>query len=690
MKNNLGSSAMFVLALSATVCVSPAIAATQYYGGYTYTYQLINGGAEAEIYKASMTPALSPTPSGSVTLPSALGGKPVTSIGHSALYSCPSLYSVTIPASVKNIGPSTFAMCTGLTAVNFAAPSSLTNVGTSAFYNCKKLPSITLPDSVVSIQNNAFNACELLTSFTLPPLVAALNDTTFSYSGLSSFTIPTNITAVGFSVFGNSTNLTSVTFTSPSQVKTIGQWAFESCDALQEIALPNTVTNIGTGAFRYCYGLSAVTLSASLTALPNELFSSCRNLSEVTIPPTVTSIGASTFSACLSLKSITIPASVTTIGVNGFYNCSAMTAVVFSASSGLTTIGSYGFDKCSAVTSVKLPGSVATIGESAFRYCSAMASIEIPASVTYLWKEAFRYCSALSSVTFYGNAPTSLGTSIYANTPALTTYVPVGSTGWGVSIPGTWQLKAIRYFVSVSFDAQGGDATPPSRNVGVGLAYGTLPGVTRSGYVFGGWFTQPNGVGAEITSSTTVTATSPHTLYAKWTVETVTVVIGGEPVTQPVSTNFMANVTQEQVDAALTVLTNRYPEITAQAVAELSSVADALGVTMELLATETNIVLFTPKLVIEEAHVANGSAAGTDFSLSFTVENGITDTAVAMQLLQQSVSKRIQVTAMSFLSDTGTLVNPTLEFVGGKCIVSFSLESPLDSAFFKIRISNSN
>lgn len=690
MKNALTSLAMLLLTLSATLRVSPATAATEYYSGYTYTYQLINSGTEAEIYKAASTAALTPLPTGNLNLPSTLGGKPVTSIGHSALYNCPSFYSITIPASVKNIGQSAFSMCTGLTTVNFASPASLTNIGTSAFYNCKKLPSLSLPDSVVSIQNNAFNACELLTSFTIPPLVTIINDTTFSYTGFSSFTIPSHITSIGSGVFGSCTNLTSVTFTAPSQVKTLGQWAFEYCDALQEIALPNSVTNVGVGMFRYCYALSSVTLPAALTALPNELFSSCRNLTEVTIPPTATSIGTSTFSACLNLKSITIPASITTIGVNGFYNCSSMTSVVFSASSGLTTISNYGFDKCSAIKSLKLPGSVTTIGESAFRYCSAMTSIEIPASVTYLWKEAFRYCSALTSVTFYGNAPTSLGTGIYYNTPALTTYVPVGSTGWGVTIPGTWQSKSIRYFVAVSFDAQGGANTPPSRNAGIGLAYGTLPEITRNNYIFGGWFTQPSGGGTEITSATTVTTTTPHTLYAKWTAETPSVVIGGETVTQTVSTNFMANVTQEQVDAAITILTNHYPEITAQQVATLNSVADAMGVTMELLATETNIVLFTPKLVIDEAQVAGGHAPDTDLSLSFTVENGITDPAVAMQLLQQSVSKRIQVTAMSSLSDTGTLVVPTIEFVDGKCIVSFSLESPLDSAFFKIKLNNSS
>lgn len=45
--------------------------------------------------------------------------------------------------------------------------------------------------------------------------------------------------------------------------------------------------------------------------------------------------------------------------------------------------------------------------------------------------------------------------------------------------------------------------------------YGALPTPTRTGYRFDGWYTSANG-GTRITSSTKVTATSDHTLYAHW------------------------------------------------------------------------------------------------------------------------------------------------------------------------------
>ena len=46
--------------------------------------------------------------------------------------------------------------------------------------------------------------------------------------------------------------------------------------------------------------------------------------------------------------------------------------------------------------------------------------------------------------------------------------------------------------------------------------YGSMPSPTRTGYTFAGWWTAASG-GTQVTSSTTVTIPSNHTLYAHWT-----------------------------------------------------------------------------------------------------------------------------------------------------------------------------
>lgn len=78
---------------------------------------------------------------------------------------------------------------------------------------------------------------------------------------------------------------------------------------------------------------------------------------------------------------------------------------------------------------------------------------------------------------------------------------------------------------TVSFDYQGGSGeTTTSKEVIQGEAYGTLPSqVFRNGYIFGGWYTQIDGQGTQITETTIFNKTYNETLYAYWIGATATV-----------------------------------------------------------------------------------------------------------------------------------------------------------------------
>ena len=92
----------------------------------------------------------------------------------------------------------------------------------------------------------------------------------------------------------------------------------------------------------------------------------------------------------------------------------------------------------------------------------------------------------------------------------------------------------------VTFDPQGGSVAPASATVTNGATYGTLPTPTRTGFIFGGWWTGTGGTGTQVTSATTVTITTAQTLYAKWTASpTYTVNFDAQDGTTPSPTSMV-------------------------------------------------------------------------------------------------------------------------------------------------------
>jgi uncharacterized repeat protein (TIGR02543 family) len=80
--------------------------------------------------------------------------------------------------------------------------------------------------------------------------------------------------------------------------------------------------------------------------------------------------------------------------------------------------------------------------------------------------------------------------------------------------------------IVVTFDAQDGTVDTETKEVTAGNTYGKLPTPIRDGATFVGWFTEKYG-GDQVMSSTKVTNSQNHTLYAQWgfplTTKTVTV-----------------------------------------------------------------------------------------------------------------------------------------------------------------------
>ena len=129
-------SRQFACIIVACIAILPVYALTERVDGITWTYTVANGVASVGGGSSSLL-AVPNSTSGVITIPSTLGGYPVTSIGYSAFRECSRLTSVTIPNRVTNIGASAFSRCSGLTSVTI--PNSVTSISTMAFDGCGNL-----------------------------------------------------------------------------------------------------------------------------------------------------------------------------------------------------------------------------------------------------------------------------------------------------------------------------------------------------------------------------------------------------------------------------------------------------------------------------------------------------------------------------------------------------------------------
>lgn len=107
----------------------------------------------------------------------------------------------------------------------------------------------------------------------------------------------------------------------------IGVCAFEDCNDLISITIPNSVISIETNAFSGCSELKNITIGSSVKSIGDYAFNRCTSMTSITIPSSVTSIGGDAFSNCTGLASISIPSSVTRIGDSAFFMCYNLTTM---------------------------------------------------------------------------------------------------------------------------------------------------------------------------------------------------------------------------------------------------------------------------------------------------------------------------------------------------------------------------
>ena len=116
----------------------------------------------------------------------------VERIGNQWFWGC-EVESVTVPASVREIGADAFSECENLREVVFQGQSKLKTIGKGAFSGCKNLAKIDLPGELTSIEDNAFYCCENLESVVLPNRLERVGEYCFFATRIRKIDLPASM-----------------------------------------------------------------------------------------------------------------------------------------------------------------------------------------------------------------------------------------------------------------------------------------------------------------------------------------------------------------------------------------------------------------------------------------------------------------------------------------------------------------
>lgn len=188
--------------------------------------------------------------------------------------------------------------------------------------------------------------------------VTELSTSAFENSQMQKIKIGKNVVDMGWYVFSNCVNLTEIEVDSENTALVSVDGILYNHDKTELIAYPAGLNK------------SSFVLPSNVTSLGYFAFDNNKYLEEVTLNDNITVIEGSCFYQAKSLKTVKGISQVKEITRYAFYNCEKLENIEFPST--LNTIGGYAFANCTSLKSIKIDENVESIGAYAFTGCTSL------------------------------------------------------------------------------------------------------------------------------------------------------------------------------------------------------------------------------------------------------------------------------------------------------------------------------
>ena len=290
----------------------------------------------------------------------------IEKIGYEA-FSRTGLTKVTVPDTVKEMEGNIFSYCPDLVSATW----NYKTVTYRAFAGCGNLTKIVLGAKVSEINSDAFSGVGFKT-YRIPETVTKVGSYAFSSCpNLEKLTISKNVKAVPSYIVSRCENIKKVVI--EDGVKSIADYAFAN-SSITSISMPSSITKVGYAAFFHAEKLVYARISDSVKKIEDKTFANCYELSKLKIGKSVNQIGETAFIRCYKLDKVVIPGSVKKIGYRAFTESGVKSLYI---SDGVSEIDYWAFCKCPELTSVYIGKDVSKIRYSAFLQCDKLTKLVV-------------------------------------------------------------------------------------------------------------------------------------------------------------------------------------------------------------------------------------------------------------------------------------------------------------------------